>query len=477
MKIVNLYAENLKRLSAVEITPDGNLVQITGKNGQGKTSVLDAIWWALEGAKGIQAAPIRKGEEKALIRVDLGDMVATRRFNLQENGSYTTSITVESGEGAKYSSPQKLLDKLLGDLTFDPLGFTRLKSRDQVMALRSLVPGFDFDASEANAKAAFDERTEVNRRVKSAAATVEQLAQGLPDEIPEKVSVSDLMEQWNEAATSNNILEAREAKREGYRNERQAVSDQMDQLAQKLSEMDTEIASWDDLPDPVDADAIKARMEGLEQSNRIAEQAAQRDAAAKKMAEDKARAEELTSIISYEKDEAAKAVASAELPGDGMTIEDGEVYLAGVPFGQASDAQQLQASIGVAMALNPKLKVIRVRDGSLLDDDAMKVLADMADANDYQIWIERVDSSGTVGFVLEDGHIKGQTIEPKAKAEAAPKAKAVKPEGLKAQEEAKAEMMRQRAKEEAEKPKPETKDPQEDWVKPPSGTVGNSFFD
>lgn len=52
--------------------------------------------------------------------------------------------------------------------------------------------------------------------------------------------------------------------------------------------------------------------------------------------------------------------------------------------------------------------MIRARDGSLLDDDAMKILADMAAKSDYQVWIERVDSSGKVGFVIEDGHVKGQ---------------------------------------------------------------------
>jgi len=45
MKIISLVAENVKKLVAVEIKPDGNLVEITGKNGQGKTSVLDSIWW------------------------------------------------------------------------------------------------------------------------------------------------------------------------------------------------------------------------------------------------------------------------------------------------------------------------------------------------------------------------------------------------------------------------------------------------
>ncbi len=79
--------------------------------------------------------------------------------------------------------------------------------------------------------------------------------------------------------------------------------------------------------------------------------------------------------------------------------------LNGVPLTQASDAEQLRASLAIAMALNPKLRVIRVRDGSLLDSNAMKIIAEMAETKDFQVWIERVDDSGKVGFVLEDGHV------------------------------------------------------------------------
>ena len=84
MKIVSLTAENVKKLVAVQIRPDGNLVQICGKNGQGKTSVLDSIWWALTGTSHIQAAPIRAGANQARIRLDLGDLVVTRTFRRQD---------------------------------------------------------------------------------------------------------------------------------------------------------------------------------------------------------------------------------------------------------------------------------------------------------------------------------------------------------------------------------------------------------
>jgi recombinational DNA repair ATPase RecF len=78
MQILGFVAENYKKLRIVEITPKGRIVQITGKNGQGKTSVLDAIWSALVGAKAIPEKPVRKGADKARIKIDLGELIVRR---------------------------------------------------------------------------------------------------------------------------------------------------------------------------------------------------------------------------------------------------------------------------------------------------------------------------------------------------------------------------------------------------------------
>lgn len=427
MKIINLYAENLKRLTAVQITPDGNLVQITGKNGQGKTSVLDAIWWALDGSKNVQTTPIRKGEERAIIRLDLGDLKITRRFNAQEDGTYTTSITVENGEGARFSSPQSMLDKLLGELTFDPLAFTRMKSADQVLALRSLVPDFDFHKNEETIKTAFARRTEYNRDYNMAKAEAESISRTLPKDIPAHASAAELMQTWQDAIAHNQLIEARQAKRDTFTEAHEALKQQIEALQEQCADNEAQIASWDALPAPIDAATIKDKLQSAEENNKAAAAAKKRDELVIKAEAANAESIALSAMIEAKKAEAQAAIAGAKMPVDGISIDDGAIMLDGIPFDQASDAQQLQASIGIAMALNPTLKVIRVRDGSLLDDEAMTVLASMAEANDYQIWIERVDSTGTIGFVLEDGHVKGQEIEPEKKPE--PKqAKEEKPE-------------------------------------------------
>ena len=99
LHIVKLEAENIKALRAVEITPAGHLVEITGRNGQGKTSVLDSIWWALAGASTVDPVPIRTGETEARIRLDLGELVVTRFFAERENGSTSTRLVVENARG------------------------------------------------------------------------------------------------------------------------------------------------------------------------------------------------------------------------------------------------------------------------------------------------------------------------------------------------------------------------------------------
>lgn len=107
----------------------------------------------------------------------------------------------------------------------------------------------------------------------------------------------------------------------------------------------------------------------------------------------------------------AAAIEAANLPVPGLAFGDGAVTLNGVPFEQASDAEKLRASVAIAATLAGKLKVIRIRDGSLLDDDGMRILADFGEQHGMQIWLEKVDSSGRVGFVIENGELVAPTEE------------------------------------------------------------------
>ena len=439
LKIISLQAENLKRLTAVRIDPKGNLVEIRGRNAQGKSSVLDAIWWALAGAGNIQADPIRKGQERAVVTLNLGDLIVTRTFTKQDDGSFRTSITVENGDGARFPSPQRMLDDLLGSLTFDPLAFARMKPKEQFDALKGFVPGIDFANIEGLNRADFEKRTGVNRRAKELTAQAQAIAipESLPAErIDEDAIIAEIGEVGNHNATIERRQEGREAAKKeaadfrsaaaGCRERAAELRRQADELDADAVTNDAEAASREEklanaepLPAPKDAAAIRARLDDAKRTNSLIDQAARRTQLQEQAKAAQAEAETLTANIAARDKAKLDAIAAAKLPIDGLGFGEDAITLNGLPFEQASDAERLRASCAIAMASNPKLRVIRVRDGSLLDEDGMRLLGEMADAHDCQVWVEVVDSSGRVGIVLEDGHVASTPESRAAMAQAA----------------------------------------------------------
>lgn len=425
MKIISLQAENIKKLVAVEITPDGNLVQITGRNGAGKTSILDSIWWALAGASHIQSVPIRKGANKARIRLDLGEIKVTRTFARKDDGdgSSTTSIVVENAEGARFPSPQTMLDSLLGELCFDPLAFARMEAKKQFDVLRRFVPDVDFDAIDNANRGDFDRRAELNRKAKEAraAASIIVIPANTPDEAVDDVGLVAALAAASETAAD---IERRRGNRKAMQEEANRLKtvgrvrhDEASALRERAAELD-EAGSADlakaaaiekkiddalPLPEPPDVVAMQAAISAARETNRHVELRTRRSQHTEAAAALEAQAKALTEARDARLAAREAAIAAAKMPVEGLTLGEGVVLLNGVPFDQASDAEQLRTSVAIATATNPKLRVIRIRDGSLLDDDAMRLLAEMADAQDMQVWIERVDSSGTIGFVIEDG--------------------------------------------------------------------------
>ena len=426
MKIVALKAENIKKLVAVEIKPDGNLVQITGKNGQGKTSVLDCIWWALAGASHIQSTPIRKGENKARIRLDLGEIVVTRTFTAKDGDTIST-ITVENEKGARFPSPQAMLDDLLGQLSFDPLSFARMEPRSQYETLKKFVPGVDFESIESKQRLDYALRTDVSRRAKEAKIQADRIevAANTPDALVDEVNLIGEMEK---AGKHNAEIEQRKANRADFQNQIErkkdaymALSGQIEAAQKRVKELleeelkaKTEISAMAQklstaapLPEPIDTGALRQKIADAKATNGQVQLKGSKKKLEEMAEKLKAEADEITQRMEAREAEKRESIAAAKLPVEGITFGAGEVLMNGVPFDQASDAEQLRASIAIAMALNPKLRVIRVRDGSLLDEESLKLISDMADKEDYQVWCERVDSSGKIGFVLENGHLKG----------------------------------------------------------------------
>jgi DNA repair exonuclease SbcCD ATPase subunit len=404
MKIINLKAENIKKLVAIDISPVDNVVKITGKNGQGKTSVLDAIWWCLAGSENIQSVPIRTGSDEAYVTITVGDLTITRKFRYDKHGEITSSLTVLTKDGAKMPSPQAVIDKLLGDLTFDPLAFGRMDTKKQFEVMQQFVPSIDFAKLAQENKADYESRTLINAQVKQKSAQVSAITQD-PELDMNKIVVNDLLKQMESAQQVNAEIARRESERQRLLERRKELNLKLSELQFELTEITSKL-SFVDTTEPVDISKISEQIRTAERHNAAIDEALRNTKLKEEVAELKKSSDTLTEKIKQRETSKCDAIKSANIPVSGISFGDNQILLNGLPFNQASDAEQLRASMEVAMALNPKLKIIRVRDGSLLDSDSMKIVEKVAKEKDFQIWIEIVDSSGQVGFVLEAGEIK-----------------------------------------------------------------------
>lgn len=411
MKIVELRAENVKRLKAVEISPQGELVVIGGRNAQGKSSVLDAIWLALGGGKAGKETPlpIRDGEDKASVRLDLGELVVTRSWTRKG-----TSLKVENAEGAQYKSPQGMLDALVGQLSFDPLAFTRLSPKEQREALLDLVD-VDLEQIDSEISRVYAERTDVGRQGKAVGqVTVDET---LPTE---ETSATAILHQIQEVETQNREIEEHSTNLENLKREAYEIHKEIESLQDQIGEIEASIArrrrkiaglEASIAHEPADVgeiqslDPLREKLANAEDMN--AKIRANNMARDQKAWKDRLRQkyESLTDRLTELDEQKATALAAAKFPVTGLSFDDSGVLYQGLPLSQASSAEQIRVSLAMGMALNPKLRVLMIKDGSLLDAESMEAIHNQVRDGDYQLWLERVGDADQGAVVIEDGEI------------------------------------------------------------------------
>src|SRR5262245_6422660 len=270
MRVVRFYAENIKRIRVVEIVPkDASMVVIGGENDAGKSSCLDAIEMALGGKRHHPAEPLRRGAKAGRVLLDLGDITVTRTFT-QGGG---TAVVVESKAGKTFPSPQAMLDKLYGALTFDPLEFERQDAEKQAAILRQLV-GLDFSDLDKLREKLYGDRTLENKTL----AMLEASLAGMEhhEDAPEaEISVQALSAELaaaealagkaQEAASAYAGLRGElEARRQGIQAAEAAVARLESQLAAERRRLDES---------RVAADAADTRLEEAAEAARAAKAA------------------------------------------------------------------------------------------------------------------------------------------------------------------------------------------------------------
>lgn len=433
MKIVQFKAENFKKLQAVEINPDGDVVMIGGNNGQGKSSILDAIWVALAGKAVAPPKPIRAGEEEATIELDLGRIKIIRKFR-EKDGKQTDSVKVESAEGLLYKSPQAMLDALVGEIGFDPLDFARMKPAEQADTLRGMVPlSIDLDDHAEWDASDYAKRRDTNRDAEGLRAQIAgiPIIADLPDAL---INTAALIDEIANAGRINSDIDQEERTRaqaqqqlvefgprkEALESRIIALQHEFKELEESQKALAQSIKNFAPLPDRVDIDEARAKLDHAETQNIAIGRMANRKKLADQLADLEKQSQDFTDKMKARAAERAAALAEAQMPIEGLAfgINDAGkpiVLYGGVPFEQSSDADKIRASTAIAMASNPQLRVLRVKDGSLLDANSMAIMAEMAAAEDFQLWVEVVGAPDGVGIIMENGLIMPAADAPKAK--------------------------------------------------------------
>ena len=410
MKIVKLTAENYKRLSAVEITPEGNLVLITGKNEVGKSSVLDAIESTLCGGHNLPKEPIKQGEHRGSTVVEMEDYIVTRKYF----GDKSTLKVEQKGElKSKISRPQEFLDSIVGNLSFDPLAFSKMQESEQRKLIMDFV-GLDLSDLDKKIEDLKIQRSEI-RKIKENAAGLAASLVFIPDLPEAEISGEALREELKIIESHNKQVTQSKHEKEllqSQLNDKIISANETAEEIKKLMEKHKKILvdieqikkAYTAIPDAplMDKGRAEQALIGLSNTNEKI-----RANIAKRKAEQTVEelTEEYTSLGQSIKDvefEKTKRMTDAKMPIVGLTIAEDGLRFNNIPLSQVNDANKIKISVAIAMAMNPKLRVLRV-NGNDLDTANLKALGEMVAGKDYQIWVEKIDESGKLGFVIEDG--------------------------------------------------------------------------
>ncbi len=156
----------------------------------------------------------------------------------------------------------------------------------------------------------------------------------------------------------------------------------------------------------VDVDAINKQMIEAEKINTQIRENRNYAKADNELNELRKQSQSLSDQINDINNKKAKILAEAKFPIKGLAIDEDEVTFDGIPFVQCSTAQQIKISVAIGLAMNPKLRILLIREGSLLDKKNLAMIAKMADEANAQIWLERVGQGKECSVIIEDGEIQ-----------------------------------------------------------------------
>lgn len=442
LRIIELQVENVMGLKAAALRPDGTHVIVGGRNMAGKSSLLNSIMFALGGEDAIPPKPVRDGETTGKVMLDLGPFTVQRHWT-DSGRSY---LEVKTRDGARYGSPQKMLDDFLGEVGADVMELLNKKPKDladeiaHTLGLKDQLDELKRERKTAAENRKLEKRILVQKKAALAESTT--LPDGIPDE---PVDVQALLDEIKVADTAQAALSALETKNEIAESHYLAAGKRCEEANAALLRVNDETSAALKRANDEASAALKRANDALESAETartekggvlsglqtqitahevpdttLVREALETAQATNDLVAAKAKRQEMVREIATQKQEvddhetSVEAIdkrrqvvlKNADLPVEGLSIDEDGLSINGIPFEQLSDSQRRRLVIGIATRLNPRLRVLLLRDASLLDDESLKDVLAIADEHGFQCFLERVGDGPEVKILIEDGMVK-----------------------------------------------------------------------
>lgn len=413
MILLQMKAKGFRGLEIVdvELKPGGGVIEVHGKNGAGKSSFLDIIACTVGGTsmrKHIVDART-DGEKKAKIEVITDDGYTIVR-EWKKNGSSTLEVFHE--DDGMITQPAAWLKDAVGEISLDPMMFAKMQPRDQKKALMQLVGLEDkmaeLDAKKkgflADKKTAKDALT-VEEEVVARAPQVDKslLIEGKPLAINVSALQAEIDDVEGDRQACNRNIESLD--RELIEGEK-ALSDLVEEKKRLEDKMGVVSARLVDLKEESnqypDTESQRQEVEKARAHNEQIDIAIKHEGSAERIEKLE---EEVTKVADQLEDietQRVNALESAKFPIDGLGFDEEGVTFKGRPFTEIEESQRLRIGIRMVIASDPQCKVIRVTDASLLDDDSIAEMDELAKKEGYQFWLEIVGGGEGKGILIEE---------------------------------------------------------------------------
>ena len=430
VKITALEAENVKRIKAVALTPSPTgLTLVGGNNNQGKTSVLDALAWALGGERFRPDAAQRDGAvAPAHLKVTLSNGVVVERKGKN------ASLTVTDPTGRR--SGQQLLNAFVEPLALDLPRFMEASDKEKAdILLRIIGVGSELQVKDLEIKGLYDKRTFTGQLAAQKKHFAEEMI-SYPEAPDEPVSASELIRQQQD------IL-ARNGENQRLRAQYAELEQQVQQCVDELKRTRERIATLQQLADELDAKHTKlfnqretarktvsqlqdestaeleASIRDIEETNRKVRANLEKSRAEDEAAQYASEYDRLTESIQQKRADRMALLNGADLPLPGLSVEDGVLTYNGKRWRDMSGSDQLRVATAIVRRLNPDCGFVLLDKLEQMDMTTLQEFSAWLEAEGLQAIATRVSTGSECQIIIEDGMVK-DAVPPEEKPQPAP---------------------------------------------------------